>query len=140
MLRRGHPDFAPLATERLILRPARIDDIPALFAILGDREAMQHTHPVSDVRDCRRRVLVHEWHRRRERCAPWTAIRASDQKIIGWGGLFRDPFDPGWGIELGYWLDRSAWGAGYGSELAAASTAFADDVLKLPGRRPSPGR
>lgn len=33
--------------------------------------------------------------------------------------------------ELGYWLDRAAWGRGYGSEAAGAVVAFAFAELKL---------
>jgi ribosomal-protein-alanine N-acetyltransferase len=35
-------------------------------------------------------------------------------------------------VEVGYFFHPSAWGRGYASELAAACTEVADDVLKLP--------
>ena len=114
-----------LVTERLILRDSRMSDVPALFGILGDREAMQYTQSCASLRDCRRHVAGHEWQRRRIGHAPWTIARKNDGAIIGWGGLYEDPFDPGWGLEVGYWFARSAWGQGFASELVKASLDFA---------------
>jgi ribosomal-protein-alanine N-acetyltransferase len=122
-------------TARLVLRRARLADVPVLFAFLGDAEAMRHTHHDASVRTCRRRIAVHEWRRRRDGYAPWTIVTKADGRIVGWGGLYDDPFDPGWGVEVGYFFRPSAWGKGYASELLAACTAIADDVLGLPELR-----
>ncbi len=46
--------------------------------------------------------------------------------------MYDDPFDPGWGVELGYYFHPSAWGQGFGSELAAAALEEAEQELKLP--------
>lgn len=81
---------------------------------------------------CRRRVAVHEWRRRRDGCAPWTIVSKQKQEIIGWGGLYDDPFDPGWGVEVAYLFRPSAWGKGYATELVAFCLRIADDALKLP--------
>ncbi len=67
----------------------------------------------------------------RNGCAPWTIVTKADNRIIGWGGLYDDPFHPGWGVEIGYFFHPSAWGRGYASEVVAACIAFADDTLKL---------
>jgi ribosomal-protein-alanine N-acetyltransferase len=93
---------------------------------------MQYTHADASLRECRRRIAVHEWHRRRDGYAPWTIIAKTDERIIGWGGLYDDPFDPGWGVEVGYWFDPASWGQGYATELITACTSIADDILKLP--------
>jgi ribosomal-protein-alanine N-acetyltransferase len=119
-------------TSRLILRHPTLADVPRLFEFLGDVEAMRYTHADASPRACRRRVAVHEWRRRRNGFAPWTVVTKGDARIIGWGGLYDDPFDPGWGVEIGYFFDRAAWGRGYASELTAACTSLADDVLRLP--------
>jgi ribosomal-protein-alanine N-acetyltransferase len=47
-------------TSRLILRRPSLVDVPALFEFLGDAQAMQHTHVDASLRECRRRVAVHE--------------------------------------------------------------------------------
>ncbi len=121
-----------IETARLTLRPPTLADVPALFAFLGDAEAMRHTHVDPSPRACRRRVAVHEWRRRRDGYAPWTVITKQDGRIIGWGGLYDDPFDPGWGVEVGYFFRPDAWGRGYASELLAACLDHADRALNLP--------
>jgi ribosomal-protein-alanine N-acetyltransferase len=121
-----------IETTRLLLRRPTRADVPVLFEFLGDAEAMRHTHHDATLRACRRRVLVHEWFRRRNGYAPWTIVVKQDCRIIGWGGLYNDPFDPGWGVEVGYYFHPSAWGRGYGSELVNACMDVADRVLALP--------
>lgn len=119
-------------TPRLLLRHPTLEDVPRLFEFLGDAEAMRHTHVDASLRECRRRVAVHERQRQRNGYAPWTVVTRADGRTIGWGGLYDDPFDPGWGVELGYYFDSTAWGKGYATELAVACTSLADDVLGLP--------
>jgi len=121
-----------IETERLLLRPPRLADVPTLFEFLGDAEAMRYTHCDATLRICRRRIAVHEWCRRRDGCAPWAVISKADGRIIGWGGLYQDPFDPGWGVEVGYSFRPQAWGRGYATELVAASLETGDKVLHLP--------
>jgi ribosomal-protein-alanine N-acetyltransferase len=119
-------------TPRLLLRRPRLADAPALFQFLGDVVAMQHTHADGSLEECRRRVAVHEWRRRHNGYAPWTIVTKSEDKIIGWGGLYDDPFDPGWGTEVAYFFHPSAWGQGYASETLAACMGVADHTLRVP--------
>jgi RimJ/RimL family protein N-acetyltransferase len=130
-----YPASATIETARLLLRPPRATDLPALFAILGDRRAMRHTHAQASPVACAAHVRAHERQRRRRGYAPWVIARRDNGQIngpiIGWGGLYDDPFDPGWGVELAYFLARREWGRGYASELAAACIALADHTLHL---------
>ena len=121
-----------METSRLILRRPSLADVPRLFAFLGDAKAMRYTHLHASLRECRRRVAIHEWRRRHDGYAPWTIVMKADARIIGWGGLYDDPFDPGWGVEVGYYFDPASWGHGYATELVTACTSLADDVLHLP--------
>jgi ribosomal-protein-alanine N-acetyltransferase len=121
-----------IETTRLILRPPVLADVPMLFQFLGDAEATRYTRCDVSLRRCRRRIAVHEWRRRRDGYAPWTITTKADGRIIGWGGLYDDPFDPGWGVEIGYHFYPAAWGKGYATEMASACLAMADDVLRLP--------
>lgn len=121
-----------IVTPRLVLRAPVLADAPALFTFLGDPDAMRHTHVDASLQACRRRVAVHERRRRRDGYAPWTVLTRSDAEIIGWGGLYDDPFDPGWGVEIGYFFHPSTWGRGYASELVGACLQLADHDLALP--------
>ncbi|NIA68275.1 GNAT family N-acetyltransferase [Pelagibius litoralis] len=121
-----------LETERLLLRPPTLRDVPALFEFLGDPQAMQHTHLDTSLRQCRRRIAVHERRRRRDGYAPWTVRTKQDRSIIGWGGIYEDPFDPGWGVEVGYAFHPRVWGRGYATELAQFCVDLADRALMLP--------
>jgi ribosomal-protein-alanine N-acetyltransferase len=119
-------------TPRLILRRPRLADAPLLFEFLGDASAMRHTHVHASLRECRRRVAFHEWRRGRDGYAPYTVVAKGDGRIIGWGGLYEDPFEPGWGVEVGYFFHPSAWGKGYASEMVTACLDLADRSLRLP--------
>jgi ribosomal-protein-alanine N-acetyltransferase len=121
-----------LETARLMLRHPNLADVPALFAFLGDRTSMRYTHVDMSIRDCRRRVAAHERRRRQDGYAPWTVVSKADGRIVGWGGLYNDPFDPGWGVEVGYFFHPDVWGQGYATELVATCVDIADHVLKLP--------
>lgn len=121
-----------IETARLILRRPVLSDVPRLFEFLGDPVAMQHTHADATLRECGRRVSLHEWRRRRNGYAPWTILDKTAGRIIGWGGLYDDPFDPGWGVEVGYYFRPIAWGQGYATELVTACATLADHALELP--------
>jgi [ribosomal protein S5]-alanine N-acetyltransferase len=121
-----------LQTARLVLRPPRLADAAALFAFLGDAEAMRHTQVRTSVRDCRRYLAVHERQRRRTGCAPWVVLDKEACAVIGFGGLYEDPFDPGWGVELAYSFAPAAWGRGYATELAQ----FCLELAERDGRWP----
>lgn len=121
-----------MLTARLRLRRTRLADVPALFTFLGDAAAMRWTHADADPRACRRRIAGFDWQRRKDGFGPWTLLTRDGGRIIGWGGLNQDPFDPGWGVEVGYFLHPDAWGRGYASELLGACTALADGALGLP--------
>jgi [ribosomal protein S5]-alanine N-acetyltransferase len=118
-------------TSRLILRRPLLADVPRLFEFLGDTYAMRYTRVDGTLRQCRRRIAVHERRRRRDGFAPWAIVSKLDARIVGWGGLYEDPFDP-WGVEVGYFFDPAYWGLGYASELTRACTFLADNVLNLP--------
>lgn len=113
-----------IETERLWLTPPKLSEVPALYRFLGDPKAMQFTQCDASLRACRRRSAVHERRRRHDGYAPWTVRRKDTGKIIGWGGLYLDPFDPAWGLELAYFFDWSAWGQGFASELCTAALSI----------------
>ena len=121
-----------LETPRLILRPPLTSDTLAFFGFLGDADAMQFTQHHPTMRGCRRRLAAFEWQRRRIGYAPWAVVRKQDREVIGWGGVYVDPFDRRWGPELGYAFHPATWGRGYATELALTCLAWAEQTLALP--------
>lgn len=96
---------------------------------------MQYTEHSVNQEACLHRIMTHEAQRAAQRCAPWVISEIISGRIIGWGGLYNDLFDPGWGIELGYFFAPSAWSQGYATELGLACIAMARFELKLPRLR-----
>jgi len=76
-----------------------------------------------DLEKCRHFHETHAAQRAINGFAPWVVELKATSQIIGWGGLHIDPFDPGWGIEVGYFLDHAHRRQGLASELVAASLA-----------------
>lgn len=100
-----------IVTERLVLRPARPDDLDALHALLSDPRAMRYwsTPP----------------HASREQTSEWLAAMIAippsegedfvvtlDSQVIGKAGLYRFP-------EIGYCIHPAHWGRGYATEALA---------------------
>ena len=112
-------------TPRLTLRNPRLADTEALFRFMGDPAVMRLTHRQPSPRALRRYLAAHACQRRKTGFGPWTVIETATAAIIGFGGLYEDPFDPGWGLEVAYFFAAHAQGRGYASELVAASLATA---------------
>ena len=116
-------------TERLLLRWPLVSDAPDLLRILGDKDAMQYTRRLANLRECRRYIAGHECQRRRIGYGPWVVLEKLGRAVIGFGGLYDDPFDVGWGIEVGYHFAKTAWGNGYATELTEFSLQLAHERL-----------
>lgn len=111
--------ISPMASEtaRLRLRYPTLADAPELLQIFSDVEAQRYTLHFGTLGECRRHIAAHERHRRRVGCGPWTVEEKAMGRVIGWGGLYEDPLDRRWGVEVAYSFARSAWGKGYAGEL-----------------------
>jgi [ribosomal protein S5]-alanine N-acetyltransferase len=120
-----------LETDRLWLSPPRLADAAELLLFLGDAVAMRHTQRIADLRACRRHFAAHACQRRKLGYGPWTVRTKADGRTIGFGGLYDDPFDPGWGVEVGYRFAPSAWGRGFATELTRFCLQLASEQLGL---------
>lgn len=117
-----------LKTERLVLRPQAMDDAAALFAILGDGEAMRFWSrpPIA------RLAVVEELMREQQDamtggfCRYWTVLENGD--VIGSVDL--SLIENG-SAELGFLMRRDRWGAGLGTEAVRTVIAQAFGALQL---------
>ena len=111
-------------TERLVLRPAREDDLAAMHAVLSNPKAMAYWSS-----------LPHETvDQTRDWLASMIAIQPSegedfivelDGKLIGKAGLWRFP-------EIGFILHPDHWGNGYAAEALSLVLDRAFRVHNLP--------
>lgn len=118
-------------TPRLLLRAPRSSDADEIFEIQGDRDAMRHTYVAPD-RDATAAYLdAYNARFAEDGFGPWVAVLRAEGRIVGWGGLNRDPKQPHWGVEVAYFMHRSCWGRGLASELVQASLELAFRDLGL---------
>jgi RimJ/RimL family protein N-acetyltransferase len=115
-------DFPSLATARLKLRPLRDEDAAAMAALANDFDvarmttAIPHPYVLAQARDFIARMEARD--ARREAVF---AIEGEAAPFMGVIGIHPGPV----GSELGYWLGRPFWRAGYATEAARAVTAWA---------------
>ena len=95
----------------------------ALFEIQGDPEVLRFTYCAASRDDTARHLESHAARFEEDGFAPWTVVRRGDQRIIGWGGLNRDPQAPHWGTEVAYFFHPSCWGRGFATELVNLRTS-----------------
>ncbi len=119
-----------LTTERLCLRRLRSGDAPALFAILGDAEAMKFWDRPAIARAATVAEIVASQLAAMEdgHFLYWTVWR--DQDAIGSVDLSALDFAHRRG-EIGFLFRRDQWGQGYGREALGALIGHAFGQLKL---------
>jgi RimJ/RimL family protein N-acetyltransferase len=137
-----------LETKRLILRPFRLSDAPAVQELAGERDIADTTmnipHPYED-------GMAEEWIERHEpsyedgTIATFAIVPRDGAELVGAISL---QIDRGLNkAELGYWIGKPFWNQGYATEAAIAILAFGFDKLRLNriqarhlSRNPSSGR
>ena len=119
-----------LVTERLVLRPWTADDAGAALRPYGDPEVARWLAPQMDrVGDeAAMRVVLQQWMAEDGRmltpAGRWAIELREDGRLIGGATLL--PLPPDDEYEIGWQLDRDAWGNGYATEtgIALAEWAF----------------
>ena len=116
-----------LTTPRLRLRPFTLADGDGLFAILGDRETMRYSFPMS------RGESDHFLERSLLQRDPPVGYALEERETPGQlaGYVLFCPLDEPGVYELGWFLRRDLWGRGYALELSQALLECAFDVLRL---------
>jgi ribosomal-protein-alanine N-acetyltransferase len=123
--------MAVLHTDRLVLREFRDSDVDPLYEIQGNQRHMRFTFWAESRDRCENWLRRYETSRQANGFAPWTAVHRSEDRVIGWGGLNKDPNAPGWGTEVSYFIHPSYQGPGFATELGRASLIYGFRDLKL---------
>jgi RimJ/RimL family protein N-acetyltransferase len=127
-----------LTTERLTLRPWRVEDAQAALDIYGHAEVTRWLSPDMDTVPnlAAMRLLLQQWIAEDARLpAPagrWAIQRNTDDRVIG--GAILLPLPPGHeDLEIGWQLHPDSWGNGYATETthALATWAFNQDVNEI---------
>ncbi len=125
------PTSDSIETERLTLRAFRAADLEPLYLIQRDPQAMRYTYCAASREESERRLRAYAGLAEQVGFAPWTVIFRAHARVVGWGGLNYDPFDPGWGVEVAYFFHPDYWGRGLATELVRVSlqTGFTQHAL-----------
>jgi len=118
-----------LPSERLLLRPPEIADIPRLIMLIGDFDVSKNLgrvpHPYTQA-DARVYLERSARNRAEGTGFNFAITRKWDGAYIGGCGLHLDH-----GVfEIGYWLGKPYWGKGYATEAARRLAGFAFHDLK----------
>jgi RimJ/RimL family protein N-acetyltransferase len=116
--------FAPLSTDRLLLRMPCEADLAAIYALYTD-PAVNRFNP-SGVMHSRTQaqVLLKTWlaHWQQAGFGYWAiALREQPEALLGFGGLMSLAIDEQPCLNLYFRFYSHAWGCGYASEMALAA-------------------
>lgn len=116
-----------IATERLILRPWRSDDLPALLAICRDPRVMATIGPLQDRAQIAAAIARQQADQARYGYCYWAMELRATPHVIGFCGLElqRPPMPIAGQTDIGWRLAYDRWGQGFAREAATASLAWA---------------
>jgi ribosomal-protein-alanine N-acetyltransferase len=118
-----------LTTERLVLRPPTLDDLPAWHAIYLDAEEVWYGAPRSSLDENRTKLERQIAHFEQQGFGMCAVELVASGETIGAAGL--QHLEGGPEIEVGYRFLKAHWGHGYATESAQASIDFAFDEVGL---------
>jgi len=114
-----------LETERLILRHLTQDDVDAMFAVIGDPEAMKFYPQTLTREDAVRWVTRSQERYRTDGYGLLAVVLKSSGEVIGNCGLMRQEVEGESMLEVGYHFQRVHWGEGYATEAARGCMTYA---------------
>ena len=121
-----------IVTERLVLRPFTLADVPQVVLLVNDYDIAAMTlmivHPYHEEM-ATEWIVTHEDGYLKRELANFAITLREDGDLIGAVGLeiVMEHVRAG----LGYWIGKEFWGKGYATEAAKAVLEFGFDVLKL---------
>jgi RimJ/RimL family protein N-acetyltransferase len=130
-----------ISTQRLLLRPWRVEDAESALAIYGEADVSRWLSPVMDsVADlAAMRLVLQQWTAEGARllspAGRWAIERHDDHHLVG--GAILLPLPPDLiDLEMGWQLRPDAWRHGYATEAGRALARWAfgqglDEVLAV---------
>jgi len=122
-----------LITDRLVLRPWRLDDAEQALRVYGESDVAKWLSPAMDrVQDISAmRLVLEQWIAESDAldlpAGRWAIERRDDGQVIGGAVLL--PLPPGdEDLEMGWALRPDVWGKGYATETATALARWAFDA------------
>ncbi len=124
-----------LATDRLLLRPLRIDDFDAVHRLTLSDEVRRHLAQEPSAEDSYRRLLasIACWHL--FGFGVFAVMERGSDAFVGNCGLFRmhRDLDQPWenAPEAGWIIARERWGRGYAGEAMTAALRWFDEATGI---------
>lgn len=120
-----------LETERLMMRPLRLEDAHVLAALWSDPDVTRYEGGPRNYEE-----LVGIFEQDSQQATPpefdmFPVVEKATGRVIGYCGLIDKEVDGKTEIELTYTFAKSAWGKGYATEMATALTDYAFKQIKL---------
>jgi RimJ/RimL family protein N-acetyltransferase len=127
-----------LITDRLVLRPWRLDDAKSALGVYGTPDVARWLSPAMDSvpDEAAMRLVLQQWIAEDSRRIPpagrWAIERKDDGRVVGGAVLLPLPPD-NVDLEMGWELHPDAWGSGYAAEAgrAIARWAFAEGLDEI---------
>lgn len=121
-----------MRTARLLLRVPRLEDVPAYAAMHADPEVMRYYPKPFTEEESRAEVERLIAHHERHGFGLWALEHGGE--FIGITGLLRPTWEAHFTpcTEIGWRLQRSAWGHGFATEAARECLRFAFEELQVP--------
>jgi ribosomal-protein-alanine N-acetyltransferase len=121
-----------LTSQRLILRPFRVQDAAAVQVLVGDRDIAANTlnipHPYPEGQ-AERWIATHEGRFERLEGATFAIVPRDSEKLIGAIGLEINQQHNR--AELGYWVGKPYWNRGFATEAVQAVLGYAFNALEM---------
>lgn len=118
-------------SSRLLLRTWTPDDAADALEIWGDPKVMEYVDPEGVLRSADdaksllgRAIAYQEQHG----FCRWAVVEKASGLVVGSCGLYRLPSGK---IDIGYYIKRSYWSRGFGTEATGACVSYAFETLKL---------
>lgn len=111
------------------MRRLTLDDVDAVFAVIGDPQTMKF-YPQEFTRvDATRWVTRSQERYRTDGFGLFAVVLKSGGEVIGNCGVVRQDIEGESLLEVGYHLRRDHWGRGYATEAARGCMAYAFEHL-----------